>query len=126
MRLARPVSDLARSVEMYRRGLGLQELGRFENHAGFDGVMLGMPGSEYHFEFTICPAHPVSPCPTPEDLIVFYVPEATNWRRMCDDMSAAGFKVVASFNPYWEALGRTFEDPDGYRIVLQRDDWQTR
>jgi hypothetical protein len=26
--------------------------GRFEDHAGFDGVMLGEPGAPYHFEFT--------------------------------------------------------------------------
>ena len=29
---------------MYCRGLGLQEIGRFENHDGFDGVMLGTQG----------------------------------------------------------------------------------
>jgi hypothetical protein len=38
-------------------------------------------------------------------------------------MLAAGFKQVASFNPCWETRGRTFEDPDGYRIVLQRERW---
>ncbi len=30
---------------------------------------------------------------------------------------------VASFNPYWDACGQTFEDPDGYRIVLQNAEW---
>lgn len=29
-----------------------------------------------------------------------------------------------SFNPYWDRLGVTFEDPDGYRVVLQRDAWE--
>jgi hypothetical protein len=24
-----------------------------------------------------------------------------------------------AFNPYWDRSGRTFEDPDGYRVVLQ-------
>jgi YycE-like protein len=38
-------------------------------------------------------------------------------------MSAAEFKPVASFNPYWEIRGRTYEDPDGYRIVLQQAEW---
>jgi hypothetical protein len=35
----------------------------------------------------------------------------------------AGFKSVISFNPYWDANGRTFEDHDGYRLVLQNAEW---
>jgi hypothetical protein len=38
-------------------------------------------------------------------------------------MKAAGFLPVISFNPYWDKKGLTFEDPDGYRIVLQQTDW---
>ena len=64
LRIARPVSDLARSVDMYCRGLGCIVLGSFEDHDGFDGVMVGAPGSQYHFEFTHCRAHPVRPTPT--------------------------------------------------------------
>lgn len=26
---------------------------------------------------------------------------------------------VVSFYPYWDKQGKTFEDPDGYRVVLQ-------
>lgn len=29
-----------------------------------------------------------------------------------------------SFNSYWDRVGVTFEDPDGYRVVLQRDAWE--
>ena len=108
---------------MYCHGLGLRVVGSFEDHEGFDGVMLGLPDSGYHFEFTHCRTHPVKPAPTPEDLVVFYVPRQTEWRAMCDRAVAAGFKPVASFNRYWEARGRTFEDADGYRVVLQCDEW---
>lgn len=123
LRLARPVSDLARSTEYYCRGLGLRVLGRFENHAGFDGVMLGVPGAGYHFEFTRCTGHPVMPSPTTEDLAVFYIPTADAWQAACARMESAGFLRVVSFNPYWDVLGRTFVDPDGYRIVLQQGEW---
>jgi len=108
---------------MYCRGLGLRVVGRFEDHAGFDGVMLGVEGSSYHFEFTHCHTHPVAPTPTHEDLVVLYVPEAAEWQAACASMLAAGFKQVMSFNPYWETRGRTYEDPDGYRIVLQQEEW---
>jgi YycE-like protein len=30
---------------------------------------------------------------------------------------------VKSFNPYWDGNGCTFEDPDGYRVVLQNAAW---
>jgi hypothetical protein len=108
---------------MYCRGLGFRVVGGFENHDGFDGVMLGVEGSSYHFEFTHCRTHPVAPSPTAEDLVVFYIPAAAQWQTACASMSAAGFKQVASFNPYWETQGRTYQDPDGYCIVLQHAEW---
>ena len=40
-------------------------------------------------------------------------------------MLAAGFRRVGSINPYWETRGRTFEDLDGYRIVLQNAAWSS-
>ena len=104
---------------MYCEGLGLRVLDSFEGHEGFDGVMLGLPGAGLHFEFTQCTAHPLAPSPTAEDLVVLYVPGAAEWRGTCKTMLAAGFRQVASFNPYWDRRGRTFEDADGYRVVLQ-------
>ena len=126
LRIARPVSSLERSVAMYCGGLGLEELARFEDHEGFDGVMLGTSALPYHFEFTYCRAHPVVPMSTPEDLMVFYVPDPTEWQGLCASMLAAGFVEVSSFNPYWQRCGRTFEDPDRYRVVLQQAEWNRR
>ena len=108
---------------MYRNGLGLHELGRFENHAGFDGVMLGRSGASYHFEFTYCRTHPVPPAPTPEDLVVFYLPELAEWQEAGSRMLESGFLEVATFNPYWHQRGRTFQDHDHYRIVLEQSTW---
>ncbi len=108
---------------MYAQGLGVRVIGSFQNHEGFDGVMLGLPGAAYHFEFTHCPAHPVVPAPTAEDLVVFYIPAGGEWRAACERMSAAGFKQVPSLNPYWDRRGRTFADPDSYRMVLQNAAW---
>ncbi len=123
LRIGRPVSDLKRSAAIYCKGLGLAELGRFENHDGFDGVMLGRPGWKWHFEFTYCRPHPVVPTPTPEDLVVLYVPDRGEWGRNCAAMLEAGFDDVAPYNPYWGIAGRTFQDPDGYRFVLQQGGW---
>lgn len=124
-RIARPVTDLRRTEKMYAAGLELQHLGHFEDHEGFDGVMLGEPGGAYHFEFVYCRTHPIKPTPTPEDLLVFYVPVRTQWERRCEALLAAGFKKVASLNPYWDKEGRTFEDDDGYRVVVQCASWSS-
>jgi len=125
LRIARPVSDLARSTQMYCRGLGLALLDSFKGHDGFDGAMLGHAASRYHFEFTHRPAGTVTPRPTAEDLVVLYIPRKRAWQAACDNMLAAGFRQVASFNPYWEACGRTYEDHDGYRTVLARAAWRS-
>jgi YycE-like protein len=94
-----------------------------EGHEGFDGVMLGTSGAAHHLELTSCRTRPVVPRPTEEDLLVFYVAGHDEWDRCCAAMRAAGFRQVSSFNPYWDRHGCTFQDPDGYRVVLQRERW---
>jgi catechol 2,3-dioxygenase-like lactoylglutathione lyase family enzyme len=126
LRVARPVRNLARTVAMYCDGLGLCVLGRFEDHEGFDGATLGRAGMQYHFESTHWRTHPSAPTPTNEDLAVFFVPDVTAWQAGCAAMVAAGFKQVTSLNPCWEVQGRTFIDPDGYRVVLQNSEWSNR
>jgi hypothetical protein len=108
---------------MYARGLELREIGRFENHDGFDGVMLGHPELPLHFEFTHCHDRPIIPTPTPEDLLVVYLPNPNDWTDACLRMLEAGFVATMAFNPYWNRRGRTFVDPDGYRVVLEQAPW---
>jgi hypothetical protein len=52
LRVARPVRDMARTRSMYCEGFGLRVLAAFEDHHGFDGIILGSPEANYHFEFT--------------------------------------------------------------------------
>jgi catechol 2,3-dioxygenase-like lactoylglutathione lyase family enzyme len=120
LRIARPSDDLDGLLAFYRDGLGLELLFRFEDHEGFDGVMLGSPGAAYHFEFTRAKGHPAGRAPTQDNLVVFYIADEERWRDAVERMRGAGFAPVASFNPYWDRQGRTFEDPDGYRVVLQQ------
>ena len=123
LRIARPVTDLLRTVAMYKHGLGLEEIGSFVEHDGFDGVMIGTRGAEFHLEFTFCRRQPILPTPTGEDLLVFYLPEFETWVQTCNNMVAAGFTETKSFNPYWAQDGRTSKDDDGYRVVIQRAAW---
>ena len=38
-------------------------------------------------------------------------------------MQGLEYKSVKSYNPYWDIRGKTFEDADGYRIVLEQAAW---
>jgi heme-degrading monooxygenase HmoA len=123
LRVARPAGDLDAVVRFYRDGLGFAELYRFTDHDGFDGVMLGSPGAPYHLEFTRKAGHAAGRAPTEDDLLVFYLPDADDFAAAVARLTAAGHAPVASFNPYWDVAGKTFEDPDGYRVVLQHAAW---
>lgn len=123
LRVARPVTDLTKSVAQYRDGLGLEILGQFADHDGFDGVMLGMPEAEYHIELTWCRSHPVIPTPTQEDLLVFYVPQPQEWQERCSAMHRAGFLQVEPYNPYWKRSANTYSDRDGYLVVIAQATW---
>ena len=124
LRVARPSDDLDRLVRFYCDGLGLSVLYRFEDHDGFDGVMIGAEQAPYHFEFTSARGHTAGRAPTQDNLIVFYLPAPDLWQAAVDRMKQAGFHPVAAFNPYWDERGATFEDPDGYRVVLQQAEWR--
>jgi catechol 2,3-dioxygenase-like lactoylglutathione lyase family enzyme len=123
LRIARPTDDLRAIERFYREGLGLTELFRFENHDRFDGVMFGLPGAAYHLEFTHAHGHRAGRAPTADNLLVFYLPDEGQWLAAIERLTTLGYPPVPSFNPYWDKQGRTFEDPDGYRVVLQNAAW---
>jgi catechol 2,3-dioxygenase-like lactoylglutathione lyase family enzyme len=123
LRVARPTDQLEEVVRFYSEGLGLEILGSFKDHDGFDGVMLGPAGMPYHFEFTRKSGTVAGRAPTLDNLLVFYFPDVNDWNAAIERMTDAGYRAVTSFNPYWDRHGRTFEDPDGYRVVLQHGSW---
>ena len=124
LRVARSTDNIEALLPFYQDGLGLEILYRFKGHDGFDGVMLGRPGAPYHFEFTRAVGHVAGYAPTQDNLLVFYFPEPTEWQAAIRRMQTAGFEPVPAFNSYWDQSGRTFEDSDGYRVVIQQSEWQ--
>jgi catechol 2,3-dioxygenase-like lactoylglutathione lyase family enzyme len=123
LRVVRPTDNLAAIVEMYVRGLGFTVIAQFVDHEGFDGAILGHPDQPYHFAFTSQHGHRAGSAPTKDNLLVFFLPSKGQWEETCKRMVAAGFRAVPSSNPYWDRKGRTFEDIDGYRVVLQNGAW---
>ncbi len=126
LRVARPTDDLEALVRFYGDGLGFQVLAEFRGHDGFDGVTLGHPGAGYHLEFARKKGHTAGRAPTEDNLLVFYLPDRTEWEHAVARLRALGHKPVEPFNPYWAKQGVTFTDPDGYRVVLQNAPWPPR
>lgn len=123
LRVARPTDNLNAVTRFYRDGLGFEVLYEFHDHDGFDGIMLGRKGAPYHLEFTRKHGHAAGGAPTQDNLLVFYVPDEFEWREAIERLKNRGYPPVKAFNPYWDQQGKTFEDPDGYRVVLQNARW---
>jgi catechol 2,3-dioxygenase-like lactoylglutathione lyase family enzyme len=118
VRIARPTDRLAEVVSFYRDALVLDEIASFEGHAGYEGVMLSLPGRRDHLEFTHHQSGSPCPAPTKDNLLVFYVADEGAFRKMAARLERHGHEEVEPENPYWAEGGLTFEDPDGWRVVL--------
>ena len=80
--------------------------------------MLALPGRRDHLEFTHHESGSPCPAPTKDNLLVFYVEDDGAFRETAARLRRHGHEPVAPENPYWAEEGLTFEDPDGWRVVL--------
>ena len=118
VRIARPTDNLEQLVAFYREGVGLPEIGRFADHSGYDGVMLGLPGRQYHLELTRHVNGSPGAAPSRDHLLVLYVPDESERLALVQRLEAFGAPRVEPENPYWADKSVTFEDPDGWRVVI--------
>ena len=135
LRVARHTARLQEVVRFYRDGIGLPQIGGFRGHDGYDGVFLAVPGTNAHLELTADGGHG-APAPHPESLPVFYLgdeatvqAEARVRQRCCPpaslpEVARLGVAPVRPANPYWAEHGLTFQDPDGFRVVLVPEHWK--
>ncbi|MDP7981505.1 VOC family protein [Bacillus multifaciens] len=121
-RFARPTDKFEEVINFYETGLGLQRIGEFQNHAGYDGVMFGLPDEEYHLEFTRHVNGSPCPAPTKDNLLVFYMPNKDEIEKIMNRLNKMNYYEVEPENPYWKEKGTTIEDPDGWRVVLMNTD----
>lgn len=124
MSIVRKTDNLKQVKAMYQQGLGLDVLDEFRNIDGYDGVVLGHPEYGYTIEFTDRPYS--KPYQLSDCYIVFHIGDTQKWELICRAMIRAGFKFVEARNPYWTRVGKTFEDPDGYRVVIQNGELRMR
>lgn len=124
VRFARPTDQLEEISRFYCHGLGFEIVADFYDHAGFDGIMLSMPNASYHLEFTHEHGTTIGRATNRDNLMVFYIPDGNQCQSVINRMISSGYQPVQAHNPYWDKNGVTFEDPDGYCVVIQKSIWQ--
>jgi catechol 2,3-dioxygenase-like lactoylglutathione lyase family enzyme len=119
LRIARHTERLDELVAFYRDGIGLVEVGGFQDHDGYDGVFLAVPGTRAQLELTAGGGH-AAPEPHPETLLVFYLGDRAAVEEV---LERVGGMPIEPANPYWAEHAVTLEDPDGFRVVLVPEEW---
>ncbi|KAG0258444.1 hypothetical protein DFQ27_004641 [Actinomortierella ambigua] len=136
LRFARPTASLDKALHFYQEALGLALIASFDNHKGFDGRILAVPSpvpgqpAPWHLELTyLHPSneHPEEQeslrAPTKDNLLVLYLKDKEEVEARKRRMEEHGYRPVQSFNPYWDDNGFTFEDHEGWRVVLCWYNW---
>lgn len=116
-RFARYTNNLEQLKSFYIDILGLELLGGFENHNGYDGVFIGKSNENWHLEFTKSDEI-VSFNFGDEDILVFYPNTKLEFELIHDRIELHSIKFINSKNSYWNENGKMLLDPDGYRVVI--------
>ncbi len=116
-RFARHTNNLEPIKSFYCNVLGLEILGGFENHEGYDGVFIGKSDENWHLEFTKSDEW-VAFNFGEEDILVFYPNSKLEYEILLEKLQHHSIEVIQAKNPYWNENGILFLDPDGYRIAI--------
>lgn len=117
LRVARHTDNLERIENFYVNILGFEQLGGFENHNNYDGIFIGKPGLDWHFEFT--QSHEKAEHHfDQDDVIVLYPKSIEDYNRLISSLLKNNISSITANNPFWNENGKMFLDPDGYRIVI--------
>lgn len=117
LRIARHTNNLEKIEAFYINILGFERLGGFQNHNNYDGVFIGKPKLDWHFEFTQSDAK-TNHTSDPDDVIVLYSKTISEYNQFIDRLIANNISIITANNPYWNENGKMFLDPDGFRIVI--------
>lgn len=117
LRVARHTDDLEKIKTFYINVLGFELLGSFENHDNYDGIFIGKPNLDWHFEFTKSDKK-AQHFSDEDDSIVLYTETISNYNKLISNLVKYNISTIASLNPYWNKNGKTILDPDGFRIII--------
>lgn len=116
-RFARHTNDLEQLSSFYINIFGMEILGGFQKHNGYDGVFIGKTNENWHLEFTKS-NEIIQFNFGEEDVLVFYPNTRLEYEHILEKINIFSIKIIEAKNPYWNENGKMFLDPDGYRIVI--------
>jgi catechol 2,3-dioxygenase-like lactoylglutathione lyase family enzyme len=116
-RFARHTNDLEKLNSFYVKILGLEVLGEFQKHNGYDGIFIGKSNENWHLEFTKSDEI-IHFNFGDEDVLVFYPNTRLEYESILEKINIFSIKIIEAKNPYWNENGKMFLDPDGYQIVI--------
>lgn len=116
-RHARHTSKMNLLKDFYTQIIGLDFLGEFKNHAGYDGIFIGKINSDWHLEFTQN-NETANHTFDEDDLLVFYPETDAEFEVIKQRIDLHKIERIIPKNPYWKENGILILDPDGYRVVI--------
>jgi catechol 2,3-dioxygenase-like lactoylglutathione lyase family enzyme len=117
VRIARHTDDLEKMEAFYIAVLGFERLGGFQNHNHYDGIFIGKPDLDWHFEFTKSESK-ANHTFDEDDVFVIYPSSEFEYKNLMDRILEQNISIITSKNPYWNENGKMIQDPDGFRIVI--------
>ncbi|ESU28172.1 glyoxalase/bleomycin resistance protein/dioxygenase [Flavobacterium limnosediminis JC2902] len=117
LRIARHTDDLEKIKTFYIDVLGFELLGGFENHDNYDGIFIGKPDSDWHFEFTQSDTK-ANHFSDEDDITVLYPETISEYNNLINKIINSNISTITSANPYWNTNGKMILDPDGFRIII--------
>ena len=118
LRLARHTEDLQQLIFFYTTLIGLEVLGSFQDHEGYNGVFIGSNDNNWHLEFTYS-KEPPQHHSDEDDLLVFYCSD-DEYAEIKKRLTKQATPRFIPKNPYWNTNGSCFLDPDGFRIIIAK------
>lgn len=119
LRIARHTDQLEQLTKFYCELLQLELLGSFKDHDNYDGVFIGMSGSNWHIEFTQSNKSPEHSFDE-DDILVFYPLNNKDYQKILNKITQLDIPIETSANPYWNRHGVQISDPDGYKIIISK------
>ena len=116
-RIARHTNRLEQLVSFYVNIIGLDLLGEFKNHAGYDGVFIGKKDLDWHLEFTQT-IDLVDHKFDEDDILVFYPETQFEYDGILTRINNKKVIMHIAKNPYWQVNGISIKDPDNHNVII--------
>ena len=117
LRVARHTDNLEKVISFYIEIMGLEIMGDFKNHDGYDGVLIGKPNWDWHLEFTISQENP-NHIFDEDDILVFYPKTKAELDSIMNKIHENNFEIKKSKNPYWNINGILIKDYDNHNVII--------